>query len=83
MPLLGAASIKGSTLRFSLASDGRATLNWLPVDTDSGNISLGRGGTDGSADEMIIDIITSAWAVRHTGCTWRERVGRWFAQCAL
>ena len=36
VPLLGAASIKGLTLRFSLASAGRATMNWLPFDMDFG-----------------------------------------------
>ena len=41
--LLGAASIKGLTLGFSLVSAGRAKPDWLPIDTGSGMISLGRG----------------------------------------
>ena len=51
--VLGAATVKGETLRLALLSAGRACPEWGSCDTASGEISSGRGGREGSIDEAM------------------------------
>ena len=48
-----AATVKGETLRLALLSAGRACPEWGSCDTASGEISSGRGGREGSIDEVM------------------------------
>jgi hypothetical protein len=83
VPRLGSASIKGSTLRYPLALAGRATMDWLILDTDSEDISLGRGGNAGSAEgvESSPPLERAVMQNAHGGI-WK-RVGRTRTRCAI
>ena len=53
MPRVGAATIKGESLRLSLASAWRADPERSPCDTVAGEISDGRRGEEDSPNEGI------------------------------